>query len=311
MDALPRHRPEMGGRSWAYPRDESELLETSDKAYFLYSSSHRPQDQLVGTMHANMSGLTLVPDVGQENIVDVNDWRYAGSPDKAFNPCYRTHSSESSSLVSLRGGSDDLAEVDRDIWWETIGDEIYWIYPIYLGRFRGDYSRNSHLVECRETAGCCHPLNPGQFRRLVELQGWTDFERTAQYRAQENIGSLFRGTQLAIFKLLHKIEEYQLFPGQVFEGFPQDSWSTGSSPLSSPIRLTSPTGDRPWTGAPLPSTMTSRRRSLTASQQPTLVDPQAIALPYSLSREWSAPEPMISPISSTSTTPVPVELDGQ
>ena len=265
-----------------------------------------------------MSSLIVLPDVNQTNQKwnDIENWRRAVSghtipadsrEDDACSP-------ETNPLAGLHGGSED-ADLGGDIWWETIEDEVYWIYPIYLGRFRGDYSINSHLLEFHETGQSCHPLNPGQFQRLVELQGWTDLQRTARFRVQENIGSLLRGSRQAIFKLLHKIEEYQLFPELSFEGLPRDSWSTGSgSPPSNRFRLQSP-DESPASviGAPPPSMAVSPRRSLTATERPPPADPLAIALPYSLCRELSAPESLISPLSSTSTTParLPIKLDEQ
>jgi hypothetical protein len=174
--------------------------------------------------------------MGTEKKFEIESWtravsRLTAPPTGPRNP-YGEFSSESSYLNSLHGGAEDPAEWGREIWWETIGDEIFWIYPIYLGSFRGDYSRNTHLLEVREANGYCHPLNPRQFQRLAEIQGWSDLERTAQYRVQESIGSLLSGSQKAILKLLHKIEEYQLFPERCLPPSPSESWETTSTASS-------------------------------------------------------------------------------
>jgi hypothetical protein len=265
-----------------------------------------------------MSSLTVFPDENQKNqkMNDIENWRRSVSWHMI--PAYAreddTCCPDVNRLAGLHGGSED-ADLGGDIWWETIDDEIYWIFPIYLGRSRGDYSRNSHLLEFHESGESCHPLNPGQFQRLAELQGWADLQRTARFRVQENIGSLLRGSRQAIFKLLHKIEEYQLFPGLCFEGLLPGSWSTGrGSRSSSHLGLQSPEASPPWTiGPPPPSMVASPRRSLTATERPPPADPLAIVLPYSLARELSAPESLISPLSSTSTTParLSIELDEQ
>jgi hypothetical protein len=239
----------------------------------------------------SMSGLTLTPNVGQEIKVDIKNWRRTVSqltiPDSPRKR--RTDALEMSYLVSLHGGSEDVMECQRDLWYEIMEDEIVWIHPIYLGSSRGDSSRNSHLLEIQETGRFCHPLNPRQFQRLVELQGWEDFERMAQYRVQENIGSLLRGSERAILKLLHKIEEYQLYPESGFEGLPQESSSTGCSPSSSPTRPPTPEDHAPCTiRAPPPSATAtpSRRCSLAGAEAGTLYAAQLAAL--AALAEWEA-----------------------
>jgi hypothetical protein len=261
-------------------------------------------------LHENSSGSVIfLP--SEEKTVEIENWRQTVGREVPDSPGKQSEVlSETNRPVGLYGGAEDPADLGCDIWWETIGDEIYWIYPIYLGEFQGDYSRNSHLLEFHETPGCCHPLNPWQFQRLVELQGWTDLERMARYRARENIGSLLRGSRQAIFKLLHEIEECQIIPGRHFES--SDEWytTTGST---SPRSLGLPYMDeRPqWAvHAPPPSMAASPRRSLTDSQPLPLLDPLAIELPYSLPRDWPTEEALFSPLSSSSGTPVPSEPAG-